>query len=54
MKYPYIDDPEPQTPPETGEDRFIRRAGRIFNIIIAVAAAAMAVLAICGIVIRHM
>jgi len=54
MKYPYIDDPEPKEPPETAEDRFIKRFGKAFNIIITIAAITFAVLAICGIVIRNM
>ena len=54
MKYPYIDDPEPKEPPETREDRFIKKFSKIFNIVITLAAITFAILAICGIVMRNM
>lgn len=52
-KYHYVDDPEPKMLPEDAEDRFIRKAGKVFNILITVAFCAMAVLFICGLVIRY-
>ncbi len=54
MKYPYIDDPEPMERPETGEDKFIRVSKKIFNITVSIVAIIMAIMAICGIVIRNM
>ncbi len=53
MKYPYIDDPEPKELPETKEDKFIRVSGKVFNITVTIIAIAFAVMAVCGIIIRH-
>ncbi len=54
MKYPYIDDPEPKELPETGEEKFIRVSGKIFNITVSIVAVIMAIMAVCGLVIRNM
>ena len=51
-KYNFVDDPEPKEPVEDGEDRFIRRAGKVFNIAITIAFCVFVVLFICGVVIR--
>ena len=53
QKYVFIDDPEPKEPIEDAEDRFIKKSSRIFNIVITVAFCAMAVMFICGLVIRY-
>ena len=52
-KYYFVDDPEPKIRFEDAEDRFIRKASKVFNIVITVAFCAMAVLFICGLIIRY-
>lgn len=52
-KYHYVDDPEPKMIPEDAEDRFIRKAGKVFNIIITVAFCVLAALFVFGLVQRY-
>lgn len=53
FKFPYVDDPEPKDRPEDLEDKIIRKGGKIFDIVIAAAGAALLILFVYGVILRN-
>lgn len=53
-KYQFVDDPEPKAPIEDREDKFIKKSGKFFNIALTIAAGAMVILLIAGIIVRNL